>query len=121
MNEYLIEATNESIPTHEVDDRQAITDNVRTSLKTQYEQIEWLLKTDERCRNDDKWLTWRLMKFYTNIYIPFEDFEKIPAFANSQKIRQKIQNKEGKYLPTDPEVIKRRNVLNKKIKEFMVQ
>ena len=35
-------------------------------------------------------------RHYTKIYIPFEDFVKIPAFANAQKIRQKLQNKEGK-------------------------
>jgi hypothetical protein len=73
-------------------------------LDSQKAVIEKLLKEDERCRNDDKWLTYRFFQHYTKIYIPFSDFKKIPAFANAQKIRQVIQNKNNKYLPTNPEV-----------------
>lgn len=67
-----------------------------------------LLEREERCRNDDKWLTFRVMQHFTKIYIPFEDFSKIPSFETVKRTRAIIQNKEGKYQPTSPEVILKR-------------
>lgn len=98
---------------------QSINDDIRKELNTQKKQIEWLLKTDERCRNSDKWLTWRFLNFYTSAYIPFDDFKKIPAFANAQKIRQVIQNKENKFLPTDPKVRERRGIRDQEVKDVI--
>ena len=92
---------------------------IKLGLKTQYAQIEWLLQNDERCRNDDKWLTWRFMGLYTKMYIKFEDFAKIPAFANIQKLRQRIQNKEHRFPPTDPKVLKMRGITQGVMREFM--
>lgn len=77
-------------------------------IKKVKEIIEELMTKDERCRNDDKWLTYLVMRKFTNIYIPFEDFQKIPAFATIQKVRQFIQNKEGRLQPTDPCVFYKR-------------
>ena len=69
-----------------------------------------LLKDDERCRNDDKWITYKVMRRITNIYIPFEDFSKIPAFETVSRVRRKIQNSKGLFLPTDEGVIAKRSV-----------
>ena len=69
--------------------------DLSTELKTQKQVILNILRNDERARNDDKWLTYRFFSHYTKIYIPFEDFVKIPAFANAQKLRQIIQNKQA--------------------------
>jgi len=66
------------------------------------------LKNDERCRNDDKWLTYRVMSNFTKIYIPFEDFKKIPAFETIKRCRAKIQNVDKLFLPTLEEVKKKR-------------
>ena len=87
-------------------------------IRTTTDIIFELLEKDVRCRNDDKWLTYQVMRKFTNIYIPFEDFVKIPAFGTIQKIRQKIQNKKKLFPPTDPEVIKKRNLLNDEYKEI---
>lgn len=72
------------------------------------ETVLRLLKEDERCRNDDKWLTYRVMREFTKIYIPFEDFAKIPAFETIKRVRAKIQNKDRLYQPTDSDVLKKR-------------
>jgi hypothetical protein len=72
--------------------------------------VEELLRKDERCRNDDKWLTYLVMRRFTKIFIPFEDFNKLPAFETVKRTRAKIQNVDKKYLPTDPEVIKKRQI-----------
>lgn len=73
------------------------------------ELVEKLLENEERCRNDDKWLTYRVMRHFTNIYIPFDDFAKMPAFETIKRCRAKIQNVEGKYLPTSSDVLKKRS------------
>jgi hypothetical protein len=72
-----------------------------------------ILERDERARNDDKWLTFQVMRRFTNIYIPFEDFAKIPAFESIKRIRAYIQNKEKRFVPTDETAIKRRTRANK--------
>lgn len=78
-----------------------------------------LLANDERCRNDDKWLTYRVMRHFTNIFIPFEDFKKIPAFETIKRCRAKIQNQEHLYLPTNLEVLRKRQYREEEIKEIM--
>lgn len=80
--------------------------------------VELLLKNEERCRNDDKYLTFRVMQQYTKIYIPFEDFKKIPAFETIKRARAKKQNKEMVYLPTDEDVLKKRKLRQEDIKEW---
>lgn len=74
------------------------------------EIVEELLNKDVRCRNDDKWLTYCVMRRFTNIYIPFEDFKKIPAFETIKRVRANIQNKQLRFLPTIQEVAKRRKM-----------
>ena len=66
-------------------------------FKTVNELVLYLLETDERCRNDDKWLTYKVMRYFTNIYIPFEDFDKMPSFETVKRCRAKIQNEKGLY------------------------
>lgn len=68
-----------------------------------------LMKEDERCRNDDEWLTFKVCSNFTKIFIPFEDFKKLPSFATIRRVRAQIQNVDKELLPTIPEVaIKRR-------------
>ena len=86
-------------------------------IKTVKEIILNLLETDERCRNDDKYLTYKVMRHFTKIYIPFEDFCKIPAFETIKRVRAQIQNVEKRFLPTDEIVINRRNNRRKVFKK----
>jgi len=83
------------------------------------EIVENLLKTNERCRNDDKYLTYLVMREFTNIFIPFEDFNKMPAFETIKRVRAKIQNTEGLYPPTDPEVLAKRQKRQEEIKDVV--
>lgn len=48
-------------------------------IKTMVEQT---LETDERARNDDKWLVYLVYRKLTKIFIPFEDFEKTIIFIS---------------------------------------
>ena len=83
--------------------------NTKTEIKKVKEIVEELLKSDERCRNDDKWLTYLVMRRFTNIYINFDDFKKIPAFETIKRNRAYIQNTQKLYIPTDIKVRKRRH------------
>ena len=61
--------------------------------------------------NDDKVLMYEFIKHYLpdfSVYVPFSEFKQVPPLANCQKIRQRIQNKEHKYEPTEAEVIMKR-------------
>ena len=82
---------------------------VEQEFRTIKELVRNEMKEDERCRNDDKWLTWRVMRHFTSIYIPFEDFSKMPSFETIRRARQIIQNKDGVLLPTEKRAIQRRN------------
>jgi len=90
-----------------------------TEFDTVKELVNYLLKVDVRCRNDDKWLTYQVMRHFTKIFIPFEDFDKLPAFETIKRTRAVIQNVEGRYLPTDPKVIDRRERRQKKIVKWL--
>ncbi len=81
--------------------------------------VKKILAYEDRARNDDKWLTYRVMQHFTNIYIPFQDFKKIPAFETVKRVRALIQNKEGLFIPTDDKVRYLRNQRKNKVKEFL--
>jgi len=63
--------------------------------------IERLLREDVRTRNDDKYLTFRVMSHFTRIFIPFEDFKKMPQFESVSRIRRMIQSKRKDLRPTE--------------------
>lgn len=81
------------------------------TIQTQKDIIENILKNNPQARNSDKLLTYLFMKHYIgdiSLFIPFSEFKQIPPLANCQKIRQRIQNKEHKYEPTDDKVVMQR-------------
>ena len=85
------------------------------------ELVVILMSTDERCRNDDKWLTYRVMKHFTNIFIPFEDFAKMPSFETVKRVRAKVQNDKGLLLPTDPAVVAKRQSREQDVADWAVR
>lgn len=84
----------------------------------QKQVVEEILKIHPEARNSDQWLIYWFIKHYCpRIYIPFEEIKKIPNPCNAQKLRQIIQNKEGKYLP-NPRVMKLRDNAGEKDKIY---
>lgn len=82
-----------------------------------------LLKNEERCRNDDKYLTYKVFQEIANehgknIFIPFELFSVFPAWETIKRTRAKIQNAEGLYPPTDPKVLEKRKTREKAVREW---
>ena len=71
--------------------------------------IEKLLKKDPRCRDDDKWLCYCVLKEICELekdflFIPFKLFNKFPAFETISRHRRTIQNKENRYNDFIPEI-----------------
>lgn len=76
------------------------------------EIVAQILENDVRAKNDDKWLCYRVFQGIAEqngkkIFIPFELFTKFCSFESISRVRRKL-NEQGKYLPTDPEVIRQR-------------
>ena len=62
--------------------------------------VEELMRSDERCRNDDKWLCYKVYRKFSPIFIDFNDFERLPAFESISRVRRKIQTTEKRLLAT---------------------
>lgn len=90
-------------------------------LKQIKERVEYVLEQVPEARNSDKvliGLVWR--KFYpdlihTNLvskdYVFLSDLMHLPSPESIRRVRQKIQNTEGKYPPTSWEVARKRRFL----------
>lgn len=66
------------------------------------EIVERLLDSDTRCRNDTKFLTYRVFQEIAKsngekIFIPFTLFDKFPSFESVARCKRDILNKEGRY------------------------
>jgi hypothetical protein len=69
-----------------------------------------VLEKDVQARNSDNWLIYCVLRYYTPIYIPPEDFHQLPAFESIKRCRATIQNEEHKFPPTDKDVMDRRGL-----------
>lgn len=86
-------------------------------MKTIRHYVEEVLRDVEQARNDDKVLVIEVLKRMGfvriedgNIVIRLEDLDKLPAFESIRRERQRIQNQELRYLPTDVEVLVLRKI-----------
>ena len=87
-------------------------------------KVEYILEHHENARNSDN----SLVAFFIFNYFPesikgnyvdLATFKKMPNFYDLVRYRQKIQNEDKKFLPTNPKVLQKR--FNKQIevrKEF---
>jgi len=64
-------------------------------------EVENIMSNDVRTRNDDLWLIYKVWKKRTRIFIPFEDFKKLPSAESITRVRRKIQNDEELFVPTE--------------------
>lgn len=70
-----------------------------------------LMKSDERCRNDDKWLLYRYGRDVVKMdWNDFDDWSRMPSIESVRRIRQMIQNTAGLFLPTDPKARESRGI-----------
>ena len=98
--------------------------NTKKEYGTIKNLVERLMERDERCRNSDKWLTYRVFEEIAKlhgekIFIPFKLFAVFPAFETVKRTRAYIQNDLGQFLPTDPEVLIKRGKRERDVKDIM--
>ncbi len=79
--------------------------------------VQKVLKEWERARNDDQFLIWMVQGL--DKYLSFEAFKKMMPSETIRRARQKIQNEEGHFLPTEPEVLKQRGLMSEAMRMYM--
>ena len=91
-------------------------ENLAEKLKTVKDRVEWILANHPEARNDDFYLYILYVRTFEPElskyidYIPFELIKRSTRFESVRRARQLIQA-EGRYLPTDPKVLKKRRKL----------
>jgi hypothetical protein len=98
----------------------------KTKLK---EMILSILKTEEKSRNCDQFLTLKIWaKYYPQcIFLTNDGFKAVklihilglPREDNIKRIRAKIQNEEKLFLPTEKKVRKQRKISEENWKDFL--
>lgn len=81
-----------------------------------YHAVETVLMQSEQARNDDKHLIFRVLehlnvpldKKNNALIISIDLLDSLPSFESIRRIRQKIQNEEGRFLPTWGNVLVKR-------------
>jgi len=78
------------------------------------DQVRYLLEKYPHTRNHDFYLQLMWLKVFGCVQIPYLDWSMIKAFSGRletvRRVRQKIQNEDREFLPTDPEILRRRRV-----------
>lgn len=102
-----------------------------SELKTTKQKVEKILKEFEKARNSDGTLIAHFLNTFSKKYvhndkdgepcIKLRDFKNLPSFENIRRSRQIIQNDDGNYPPTDPEIIKKRNIKEKNWRDCEVR
>ncbi|MHA1407948.1 MAG: hypothetical protein ACTSSG_11300 [Candidatus Heimdallarchaeaceae archaeon] len=81
-------------------------------LKQIKDQVLFLLEHYPASRNNDFYLQVLWLKYFAGIKIPYIDWGKIGDLSGKletvRRNRQKIQNEMCLYLPTDPEILRKR-------------
>lgn len=107
--------------------------DTKTEVKKVYDVVKEILARDERARNCDKYLTFRVVEWFLYnsenlngkvaalrycIIMQLEDLKKLPAFETIKRVRARIQNTEDLYLPTDESVRKKRKQRQKEMRDL---
>lgn len=95
-------------------------EEVQEEFGTAKELVEEVLNSDPRARNSDLWLilmVWK-KKQHIDVYIPYNQVKDLMSPETIRRVRQKIQNTEGKYPPTDPKVAVRRHIREEIIRKM---
>lgn len=95
-------------------------------FKTVMERVEYILRNYPESRNDDFYLYILYLRLFDREvaryirFIPLDVIRRATRPETVRRARQKIQEK-GKYLPTDPKILKRRRRLSDTYRKTMVK
>ena len=94
-------------------------------LSTAKERIEYLLRKYPEARNSDFYL---LILYIRNFvpelskyikYIPYEVIRKYDGLTETVRRARQLVQSEGRYLPTDPEILRKRRRLAEKFRKVI--
>lgn len=68
------------------------------------DNVEQLLRDDERCRNIDLYLILKYWQTYDNLQVDLSIFDQLTNSESIRRSRQNIQNDDELFPPTDPVV-----------------
>jgi len=94
-----------------------------TGLREVRNKVVDILREYPESRNSDLYLTILYLRKYTELgkyirFIPYDVIKKYDGLLESiRRSRQYIQNTLGLYPPTDPEVVRKRKLKEKRIKK----
>lgn len=83
-------------------------DHIVQELTHRKDQVTYLLEKYPQARNHDFLLQWTWLQIFGKFKIPQVQWEVICKFSGAlegvRRARQKIQNEEHRFLPTDPKI-----------------
>jgi hypothetical protein len=85
---------------------------LREELKLVKGRVDWILQNYPSSRNSDFILTLIYYRQFHSLpfpYLEYEAIKELPTMESIRRVRQKIQNEEHRWLPTDETVIRRRS------------
>jgi hypothetical protein len=98
-------------------------------MKNLKDKVITILSQQEQSRNSDIILTQHIWYNYYQKYlfksvddrwsVRIGDLFNLPSQDNIKRIRAKIQNEEHKYLPTDPEIRKKRQIKEEEWRRYL--
>jgi hypothetical protein len=91
--------------------------DVDREIETTKVIVRDILKTDQRARNEDLYLIYLVFRKFTNIFIKFSDFRKLPSAETITRIRREL-NAKNLFLADDPKVLERRQRREREFKEY---
>jgi hypothetical protein len=84
-----------------MEDEQKVIRNFRTKM----EQVEYLLERFPQTRENDFYLQYLWLKVFGKLNLPFIEWNTIKDISGTletvSRVRRKIQNEYGKFLPSD--------------------
>jgi hypothetical protein len=95
---------------------------LKKELRQTKTEVLDILERFEGTRNNDFYLVWLWLKYYGGLdELPFLEWKKIEKlsgkFESIRRVRQKIQNEDQMFLPTDPQVFVRRHKRERRFRE----
>ena len=80
-------------------------DKVIRDFRTKKEQVEYLLERFPQTRENDFYLQYLWLKVFGKLNLPFIEWNTIKDISGTletvSRVRRKIQNEYGKFLPSD--------------------
>jgi hypothetical protein len=94
-------------------------------LRTIKKQVLYLLERFPASRNNDFYLEWLWLKTFPKIDLPWLQWEELAKVSGKtqtvSRLRRRIQNEEGKFLPTIPEVLRKRRERSRHMRKAIKQ